>query len=339
MFAGLAGDYQEVILDITERMGKGMAEFIPKEVGCDLSKLPKTSSSSYSDTVYVQVMSIEDYDLYCHYVAGLVGEGLSALFAASGLEDPQIAQEKELANSMGLFLQKTNIIRDYLEDIMEEPAPRMFWPKEIWGKYAKKLDEFKEPENIDQAVCCLNAMITDALKRVPHVLQYLELLKDGCPVFKFCAIPQVMAIATLAECYNNPEVFKRVVKVRRGTTAVLTLKTTTMTAVYTTFQKYLRVIAEESATARIIAKDPTAEATMKAAEHAEDLCMKALHGLKSDGTTVIQAEGEQQIPMPVRIGVFFIFFMYACYAYNLDATRIALPGMFTGRRKAVPIPC
>jgi len=25
---------------------------------------------------------------------------------------------------MGLFLQKTNIIRDYLEDIMEEPAPR-----------------------------------------------------------------------------------------------------------------------------------------------------------------------------------------------------------------------
>jgi farnesyl-diphosphate farnesyltransferase len=25
---------------------------------------------------------------------------------------------------MGLFLQKTNIIRDYLEDINEEPAPR-----------------------------------------------------------------------------------------------------------------------------------------------------------------------------------------------------------------------
>jgi farnesyl-diphosphate farnesyltransferase len=53
---------------------------------------------------------------------------------------------------MGLFLQKTNIIRDYLEvrqcpcrvnlpvssaapqDIMEEPAPRMFWPKAVWSK-------------------------------------------------------------------------------------------------------------------------------------------------------------------------------------------------------------
>lgn len=31
---------------------------------------------------------------------------------------------EDLANHMGLFLQKTNIIRDYLEDINEEPAPR-----------------------------------------------------------------------------------------------------------------------------------------------------------------------------------------------------------------------
>lgn len=35
-------------------------------------------------------------------------------------------------------------------------------------------------------------------------------------VFRFCAIPQIMAIATLAECYGNPEVFKRVVKIPKG---------------------------------------------------------------------------------------------------------------------------
>jgi farnesyl-diphosphate farnesyltransferase len=48
-----------------------------------------------------------------------------------------------LSNHMGLFLQKTNIIRDYLEDIVEEPAPRMFWPREIWGKHATQLADFK----------------------------------------------------------------------------------------------------------------------------------------------------------------------------------------------------
>jgi len=46
------------------------------------------------------------------------------LFAASGLESEEFYTIEDLSNGMGLFLQKTNIIRDYLEDIVEEPAPR-----------------------------------------------------------------------------------------------------------------------------------------------------------------------------------------------------------------------
>jgi len=65
---------------------------------------------------------------YCHYVAGLVGIGLSQLFAASGLEREEVGEDHHLANSMGLFLQKTNIIRDYLEDIVQG---REFWPREV----------------------------------------------------------------------------------------------------------------------------------------------------------------------------------------------------------------
>lgn len=65
---------------------------------------------------------------YCHYVAGLVGIGLSRLFSASELEDPLVGEDVERANSMGLFLQKTNIIRDYLEDQREG---REFWPQEV----------------------------------------------------------------------------------------------------------------------------------------------------------------------------------------------------------------
>ena len=65
---------------------------------------------------------------YCHYVAGLVGIGLSRLFSASGSEAPIVGEDTRLANSMGLFLQKTNIIRDYLEDVLQG---RLFWPKEV----------------------------------------------------------------------------------------------------------------------------------------------------------------------------------------------------------------
>lgn len=91
------------------------------------------------------MVTTEEYNQYCHYVAGLVGIGLSKLFAASELETEELLEMDDVADAMGKFLQKTNIIRDYLEDIDEEPAPRMFWPKEIWGEYAEKLEDFKDP--------------------------------------------------------------------------------------------------------------------------------------------------------------------------------------------------
>lgn len=71
-------------------------------------------------------------------MAGLVGVGLSRLFSASLLEDPEVGRDTELANSMGLFLQKTNIIRDYLEDQQEG---RNFWPEEVSLVILKKQDK------------------------------------------------------------------------------------------------------------------------------------------------------------------------------------------------------
>ena len=58
------------------------------------------------------------------------------LFLSSGLEASPALASGDLANQMGLFLQKTNIIRDYLEDIMEEPAPRWVDGVVGWVKWA-----------------------------------------------------------------------------------------------------------------------------------------------------------------------------------------------------------
>jgi farnesyl-diphosphate farnesyltransferase len=207
VFKSLPKASQEVIADITRRMGEGMASYVSKDLG--------------QGTV-----TIADYNLYCHYVAGLVGEGLSRLFYATGFETAVVNDvSKTLANTMGLFLQKTNIIRDYLEDYVDG---RAFWPQEIWKQYSKSgdLGEFAKPESIDSALLCLNHLIMDALTCVPECVSYMSLLRTE-EVFRFCAIPQVMAIATLEELYNNPKVFTGVVKIRRGLTAKMILDTTT----------------------------------------------------------------------------------------------------------------
>jgi len=193
-FQRLDEKYQDVIIDICKQMGEGMADFSEKNV-----------------------VSVADYDLYCHYVAGLVGMGLTQLFVQSGAEGTEINGRPDLANSMGLFLQKTNITRDYHEDLH---FGRSFWPKEIWGLYATELSVFEHIPDSKVALACLNHMVTDAMQHAADSLKYLSQLKNKA-VFRFCAIPQVMAIATLAKIYNNPEVFTGVVKIRKGLTAKL----------------------------------------------------------------------------------------------------------------------
>lgn len=129
-FLRLKPEYQKVIANITKLMGDGMADYV--------------SGEHRENTA---IATIKDFDLYCHYVAGLVGYGLSDLFAASGLESKEIADDKVLSDSMGLFLQKTNIIRDYREDLDDG---RQFWPKEIWGKYVENFGDLIKPEYKDK---------------------------------------------------------------------------------------------------------------------------------------------------------------------------------------------
>ncbi|XP_056342823.1 squalene synthase [Oenanthe melanoleuca] len=231
-FRNLSKVYQDVISDICHKMGVGMAEFLEKKVD-----------------------SQNEWDKYCHYVAGLVGIGLSRLFSASELEDSIVGQDTDLANSMGLFLQKTNIIRDYLEDQLEG---REFWPREVWSRYAQKLSDLAKPENIEVAVQCLNELITNALHHVPDVLTYLSRLRNQS-VFNFCAIPQVMAIATLAACYNNQQVFRGVVKIRKGQAVTLMMDATNIQAVKAIMYQYVEEIYQ-----KIPRTDPSCRRTQQA---------------------------------------------------------------------------
>lgn len=178
-------------------MGAGMARY---------ARLHAANEGKFS------VDTFASFDLYCHYVAGLVGEGLSRLFSASGKEGVELGKQVTLSNSMGLMLQKTNILRDFREDTDEG---RVFWPAEIWKKYVDKPEDLHAVGNEEKAMWALSEMTVDALTHATDALDYLTLLTNQS-VFNFCAIPQVMAVATLDECFMNPKVMHQNVKIRKG---------------------------------------------------------------------------------------------------------------------------
>ncbi|CAE7314440.1 FDFT1, partial [Symbiodinium microadriaticum] len=122
------------------------------------------------------------------------------------------------------------------------PNPERRCPSKVWKSYAcsNDLGEFALPtahaagarlavkaggENLakgvgEQALLCLNDLVADALELVPDSLE-CPLRLETPSIYRFCAIPQVMAIATLAACFDNPLVFTGVVKIRKGLTARL----------------------------------------------------------------------------------------------------------------------
>ena len=243
-FLVLDEKYQIIITEICKKMGAGMADFVESKI-----------------------TSIDDYNLYCHYVAGLVGIGLSDLFAASEIESKELESKEVLANSMGLFLQKTNIVRDYKEDLDEN---RIFWPEEVWTLYNPTFESFSLNPEKPESLSCLNHMVNDALSHATDCLDYLKLLRNE-RAFRFCAIPQVMAIATLAEVYNNHKVFTENVKIRKGLAAKLILSSGSIEEVVKIYKKMAASIA-----GKIPNGLPNSQRTLEIVDNINNYCDLAL---------------------------------------------------------------
>lgn len=225
-YKNLKPAYRAIIKDMTDKMGNGMADFCRK-----------------AETEGISVQTNEEFDLYCFYVAGLVGEGLTRLFVEANLANPVLKTRPELYKSMGLFLQKTNIIRDIREDYDDG---RIFWPKEIWSKHVEKFEDLFKPEHREAALNCSSEMVLNALGHVEECLFYLAGIREQS-VFNFCAIPQSMAIATLELCFRNPDIFKRNVKITKGDACQLMLESTqNLRVLSAAFRRYVRRIHQKN---------------------------------------------------------------------------------------------
>lgn len=219
-------EYYAIVRDITVKMGNGMADYA---LNAELNEYG--------------VLTTKDYELYCHYVAGLVGEGLTSLFVESKLANPALADRPQLTESMGQFLQKVNIIRDIKEDFDEG---KKWWPKEIWSKHVDKMEDLLKPEFRTQALYCGSEMVLNALQHADDCLYYMAAVRDQS-VFNFVAIPQSMAIATLDLVFMNPAIFEKNVKISKGDACQLMIESTqNLRMLCEVFRRYARSIHQKA---------------------------------------------------------------------------------------------
>ncbi|KAI0400773.1 isoprenoid synthase domain-containing protein [Xylaria palmicola] len=221
----LKKNYYDIIEDITLKMGNGMADY------------------AINAEFQAGVVTVAEYEEYCHYVAGLVGEGLTRIFVEGGYANPALLERMQLTESMGQFLQKVNIVRDVHEDFVDS---RRFWPKAIWSKYVDKWEDLFDPKYRTQAVHCGSEMVLNALKHADECLFYMAGIKEQS-VFNFVAIPQTMAIATLDLVFQNPRIFDSHLKITKGDACHLMMQSTqNLRIVCDVFRKYARRIAQKN---------------------------------------------------------------------------------------------
>jgi farnesyl-diphosphate farnesyltransferase len=132
--------------------------------------------------------SIEDFsqlDDYCYYVAGVVGELLTAVFSAEiDLPEHSLAQLQKNAIAFGLALQYVNIINDYSTD---NERGIVFWPDSCIQDAADVQTPLREMSRR-----CL-AYIVDSFEYVRYIP------KNERTVRGFCLLPLFFAIATLKQ--------------------------------------------------------------------------------------------------------------------------------------------
>lgn len=180
---------KNISMECLTEMGEGMLLFQENKANID-GKL-----NHYCRT-------IQDLNKYCYYVAGTVGNYLTKLVKIK--DDIELDLQK--AQNFGRYLQKVNIIKDFLKDLDEF---RCYWPTEL-NPELNPLRLIKDPNARRQRLAVLEKMIAEAMKEFGPTFDYILSIpkKKGMRGYlAFCLMAAIMATETLLQMWNNENVF------------------------------------------------------------------------------------------------------------------------------------
>jgi farnesyl-diphosphate farnesyltransferase len=196
---------------------------MPEPVQTAVAKCVRTMSDGMGEMAArlereKRLLGLRDLDEtleYCYYVAGVVGEMLTALFIQySPAVAAQRAQLESRAVAFGRALQLTNILKDIREDLERGSC---WLPLTTLQAHGLTPQTLLQPENREQAVAVLDSLIGVAHREVVEAFEYVMALpKDEEGIRLFCLWPLFMAVLTLQKLQGNPAVFSpRPVKISR----------------------------------------------------------------------------------------------------------------------------
>jgi phytoene/squalene synthetase len=149
---------------------------------------------------------MQEFKVYCRYVAGTVGNMLTDLFVQKDKSLPEQALRKN-ATDFGKYLQTINILKDPVEDWIEEKA--VFIPEKELEKGKTHEDligilEYPEWSKGEILMEGMANMLGYAGNKRNDALEYVQEVPDS-EIRRYLEVPYLLAVATENLARNEPE--------------------------------------------------------------------------------------------------------------------------------------
>lgn len=148
------------------------------------------------------IKDLDDLERYCYYVAGTVGNLLTALFFGESAAAEKAEDMGMLGEHFGLGLQLTNIVADAP---MDWPEGRCYVPRDICENAGLKVEELFDGDNREQSRAVLSVLIARARQYLADALRYFMLFpRHRYRERLFCLTPLFLALKTLNVVEDDP---------------------------------------------------------------------------------------------------------------------------------------
>lgn len=182
LFRSLSTAQREAMRPHIAEMSRGMREYTRR----------------WAQAGRLHLNDLDDLERYCYFVAGTVGELLTALFLDVCPVDEDTRRKLDAnAVSFGLGLQMVNIVKDVSTDIQRGVC---YLPEALANIHNLTLERILEPENRQRGLAVVSAVCARARQHLQCAEQYTlhwPTTPEGNAVRLFCAVPLALAVGTL----------------------------------------------------------------------------------------------------------------------------------------------
>lgn len=162
---------------------------------------------------------VPDLERYCYYVAGTVGNLLTDLFLAYAPSVSWATAQalRSRAVGFGLGLQLVNIVKDVAEDAERGVT---FVPQSVLDAHHLTVPDLLDADRRADGLRAIGDLTALAQRHLATATEYLMSWPAdvGVEVRRFCAVPLVLALATLTEVETGDDTLRvgRTPKITRG---------------------------------------------------------------------------------------------------------------------------